>query len=205
MAEPEHIPTTGITGIEDALLAALQGDPALAAVARHIGSWQGELETAIEQNAFRDPAILVLFGGFDTSPRGGHEALDVEWQILVRARNLRREAARRVGGPVSGEVGTYELVQHVMRILTGSDLDLDGVDELRLVACRLLQTGRDPSQTTSAYLVVFKVDADLLAVAPEQTLDELELNLEVHNPDEAGGDVSWVPSVDLTLDLTEES
>jgi len=205
VAEPEHIPTTGIGAIEDAMVEAMQADVALAALARHIGTWQGELEDALEQVAFRDPSILVLFGGFDAEPRGGHESLDVEWQVLVRARNLRRESARRHGGPVSGEVGTYELVQHVMRILTGSDLDLDGVDELRLAACRLLQTGRDPGKTTSAYLVVFKVDADLLAVAPEQTLDELELNLEVHNPDEAGGDASWVPSVDLTLDLTEES
>lgn len=204
MAEPELLPPTGLAGIEDAILAALAGDAALAAVVRHIGSWQGDMEAAVERSVLRDPAILVLFGGFDAEPRGGHYDLAVEWQVLVRARNLRRESARRVGGASASEPGTYELIQHVLRILTHADLGLEGVDELRLVACRLLQTGRDPDQTTSAYLVVLHQDVDLLAVAPAQTLDDMAASIEVHNPDEEGGDPAWVPTLDVSISLSAE-
>lgn len=196
----DHDLTSGLEAVEDAIIDALATDATIASYARHVGTWQGKLEDALEQSLFRDPSILVLFGGFDTEHRGGDYALQTEWQVLVRDRNLRRERARRTEGP-AGEPGTYKMVADVIRVLTRAELAVDGMDELHLVACRLLQTGRDPSRTTSAYLLVFAADLDLLAVAPEQTLDELAAAVEVANLDEDSGETEWNPVIDVTVNL----
>lgn len=203
MSEPLRELTTGLEAVEDAILAALREDPLIAAYIRTVESWQGTLEHAIQQAGMvRDPAILVLFAGGPVSKLGGHHRCLAQWQILVRDRNLRGNSARRRGE--STEPGTYVMVGDVLRVLTGNDLGLDGVAPFEPVACDLLQAGRDPSQTTSAYLVSFEASLDLLAIAPETDLASIELALQVANPNESTGTTAWSPSLPLTIELETE-
>lgn len=191
MADPLRELTTGLEGIEDAILAALGADATIAAAVRTLASWQGSVEDATKDALLRDPSILVLFAGAEAEPMGHHTQLRTEWHLLVRDRNLRGNQPRRQPG-AAGETGTYALVGHVLRVLTGQDLGLDGVEGFGPLGIQLLQTGRDPSKHTSAYLVAFEARADLMAVAPALELVEVVTTLSVANTDESDGSTDWL-------------
>lgn len=190
---------SSLEDVEDALLEALQTDVTIASYVRTINSWQGSIEDAVKQSALRDPAILVLFVGGPIRQVGGHHACLCQWQVLVRDRNLRREGARRTG--VGAAPGTYNMVADVLRVVTGFGAELDGVKSFEPVSVDLLQAGRDPSQVTSAYLVAFETELDLLVLAGTTDLDQVNVELPVVNRDESTGDENLVPALALTVDL----
>lgn len=200
MADPLRELTTGLEGIEDAILAALGADAIIAANVRTLASWQGSVEDATRDTMLRDPSILVLFAGAEAAPMGHHNQLRIEWHVLVRDRNLRGNQPRRQPA-AAGEIGTYALVGHVLRVLVGQDLGLDGVEGFRPLGVQLLQTGRDPSKHTSAYLVALEARADLMAVAPELELVEVVTTLSVANTDETDGSTDWVDVDGPTINL----
>lgn len=139
--------------IEDGIVAALQADATIVAYAGHIGPWQGSPEQARQAGqVLKYPSITVVYTGGELDPKGqftfGHEA---KFQVTVTARNLRSRRAQRASD-ASGEVGSYNVLADVLRVLSGQDLGLD-MDELRPQTIEPLE----PDATNeSRYGVVFQ-------------------------------------------------
>lgn len=159
-----------LEAIEDAIVAALVADPTIAAYVADVAPFQGTLEQAIQETAFRDPAMLVLFAGFDADAFGqADEQLDLEWHVIVRGRNLRSNAARQAPA-ATGEVGTYQMVQDALRVLAGREFELDGLGALSAAGCELLTAGANKDRSLSAYTVVFRCTAELRVVEGDDEL-----------------------------------
>lgn len=184
--------------IEDAAVAALQADDTVKAYAMDIRSFQGELLEALEEQSFRDPAFLVVISGADITPMGHlQHQVELEVGVIVRSTNLRGNHYQR--HPISSaEVGTYQMVQDVLRVLALSDLGLTGLEELEPKSWELLKTGSTRQRTVSAQLVTFTTTAELREELPEDTLETVAATYET--PD-SGGDWSDVAEETIHVDL----
>ena len=173
-----------LSEMEDAIVLVLAQDVTLKAYIKDCRPFQGTLVEAMAEASYRDPAILVLFAGMDTDAHGSVEAeCQVEWHIIVRSRNLRGNTARQAPA-ATGEHGTYEMVQDVIRVLARWDSDLDGMGTLEPGNVELLQARENRDRALSAYLLTFTCSAELRAEEPGegQTLEMLQASYEVYNP-----------------------
>lgn len=176
--------------IEDAVVAALQADTTIQAYARAVQSFQGELLEALEEQSFRDPAFLVVISGGDIEASGHlQHQVELEVGVVVRATNLRGNKYQRAPSS-SAEVGTYQMVQDVLRVLSLSDLALSGLDELEPKGWELLKTGSTRSRSVSAQLVTFTTHAELREEIPGDSLEEVAATYETHDSDGAWSDVA---------------
>ena len=195
VALPMHALTPAIDACEDAIVAALAADPSIVAYvpAASIAPFQGELAEAMQEVAVRPPAILVMWSGGDLEPTGSESfEMDAEWAILVFARNMRSKKASS-NPDASGEIGAYDLVAHVLRVLTLQHLDIPGMGELVPSGVNLLRAGSTKSRTVTAYVVVFNTHLELQPVPPPDDLLEVATALEVARPSDGawqddGGD-----------------
>lgn len=116
-----------ISRVELAIIARLKAG--LGRMVMSVESYGGELEIETVAEAVRRfPAAWVTFGGVkDTKP---HSNSKDRWRsagsfvVMVGARNVRNEAASRRGGAGKGEIGSYQLVTAVRRLLIRQDLGL---------------------------------------------------------------------------------
>lgn len=171
---------------EDAILAALREDATIAAYVKSVSSFQGTFEQALQEASLAgDPAFLVMMAGIEFDERGPLEHVAVvEWHVIVRARNLRGNAYQRKPS-AAGEVGTYQMVQDVLRVLTTQDLDLDGMAAISPAGVELLQANASRDRSLSAYLVVFFSELDHRVVEPgdEDLITEVGATYEVRTSD----------------------
>lgn len=182
---------------EDGILAALAADAAIVAYAADVQPFQGTLAQALAETSFRDPAILVLFAGADIDPLGMEiEGLTCEWHILVRSRNLRGNTPRQAPAAPT-EVGTYQMVVDVLRVLTHRTLDLDGMGELLPANIELLTASANADRTQSAYLVTFRATQELRVADADDDL--LETSVVVQPLTHAGDNAP------LTVDVIIET
>lgn len=180
-----------LEALEDAIVAALRADATIAAYARDIQSFQGDLEQALEQGSVRDPAFLVIFAGGQMEPEGVESfTAQMEFHVIVRARNLRGNDYQRKPQAAS-EVGTYQMVQDTLRVLAHNDFGLAGLRELEPQGMELLQAGSNKDRTLSAYTVVFMAQVELQAVEPDELLNSIATTYEIANPDEGDGSTGW--------------
>lgn len=184
--------------VEDAILAALREDAILATRLRSpaldIQSFRGDGAEAIATAVQRQPALLVLYDGTRLEPQGMHQHVGMDtWVVLVLASNLRGEAARRRPAP-AGEVGAYELVEHVLRVLTATDLGLDGFGELAPVQVELVETSTRAGQSLTLYQVAFEAEHVLRDTPPDQLLETLASTYEVRGADDEG-ETTWTEVV----------
>lgn len=201
MATPTRVLRPTLEAAEDAIVAALAGDATIAAYIMDVVSWQGTLEDAVQEAVIREPAILVLCAGAEFEERGALEHIaSVEWHIVVKHRSLRGERYRRAPA-APGEVGTYQMVQDVLRVLVGQDLELEGMSPLAPKAVELLQTSSSKDRAQSAYTLIFTSELDHVVVAPEDTLTELGFGYELRNE---GAD-TWVAAADADIFPAEEA
>lgn len=191
--------------VEDAILAALKADTTIAGYARSIATFQGSLVKAVQQGiGLRQPALLVLFNGGPLKRLGsGLFRLTAEWDVLCCARNL-RSAAHGANPEASGEVGAYDIVADVLRVLSDTDLDLDGMDDLVPLDIELLSNGEIKDATLTVYRVIFRGDVELQVVEPDQLLEEIVATFDAANTDEDTGDTEWSEDV-LSANITLES
>lgn len=194
MSLPDRALTPTLEAVEDAIVTALNDDETMGAYLKSCSSFQGSVEESLAEGvAIRDPAVLVLFAGGEFEERGPEEVVLVgEWHLVVRAQNLRGEQYRRRPASAS-EVGSYQLVQDVLRVLTNQDLGLEGLAPLVPMDVELLKTDR----RVSAYAVAFRGELDLQTIAPsgdDDTLKTVVTEIEVRNDtddewNDGGGDV----------------
>lgn len=128
-----------ITQIENAIITRLtQG---LGTLVREVRSYSGELDGQPEQVIRQLPAVWVTFGGIQSS-----ELLSTarnRWRdrarfvVIAGTRSTRSDEATRHGGAAKNEVGSYQLIYGVRRLLARQDLGLP-VDFLMPGAVRTL-------------------------------------------------------------------
>lgn len=111
-----------------------------------VHSYGGELDDeGLYQVAQQTPAVWVTFGGIPkTEPahtsHGKYKA-GGRFVVMCAARSYRSEAASRTGGPSRWEIGSYDLIYAIRRLLTRQDLGLP-CDYLQPGAVRTLFNGR---------------------------------------------------------------
>jgi len=123
-----------------------------------VDSYGGEFDEDLTTVVRRFPAAWVTFAGVLTTrpvstSRRQYRA-NARFVVLVGQRSIRSERASRVGEP-AGQVGSYDLVRAVRRLLTHQDFDLDGVDPLQPGAVRTLFNGQVRSDGASVFACEF--------------------------------------------------
>ncbi len=92
-----------------------------------VASYGGELDGDIVNTIRRLPACWVTFGGSSITGKGTairrHQSAG-KFVVMVATRSLRSEAASRKGGVNRREIGTYQLLQAVRRLLDGQGVSL---------------------------------------------------------------------------------
>lgn len=120
-----------VTTIESAIIGRLtQG---LGRLVREVRTYSGELDGEPARVARQLPAVWVTFGGIT-----GSELLTTarnKWRdkarfvVIVATRNVRSDEATRHGGAAQDEVGSYDLIYAVRRLLARQDIGL-AIDHL---------------------------------------------------------------------------
>ncbi|MGH7027377.1 phage protein Gp37 [Brevundimonas sp.] len=151
---------TGIAEIENAILARLQaaGDQSVLGYRfRTLESYPEEFDAYLKNTIKAGhvfPGAWVVFGGW-RRPTDAGSSLNAEavFMVVVAARNLRNEKSQRHGA-TDKEVGSYQLLLDVSRLLHGQRLGLD-IGALQLGPCRSVR----PTQTiTENQLSVYALE-----------------------------------------------
>lgn len=189
---------------EDAIVAGLQADATIASYARQVVAFQGTWEEARREVLRLLPGIAVVYVGGRLEPQGPARAVHhAEWQVVVAAKNLRSErAAHRPSA--SGEVGAYQMVQDVLRVLGRADLAVNGMGGLapQQVHPVHLKSG---GQGLAVYTCVFVAPIDMAPPTAEDDLSTVAMTLSVANPDETDGTTTWSEiALETVTDLEAE-
>lgn len=183
MATPKRELSPGLEAVEDAIVAALAGDATIAAYVKDVRPFQGSVEQAVQEAAAGDRSLLVMFAGMELEQRGEDWVAVTEWHVHVRCRNLRGEKYSR--RPASAtEVGAYQMVQDVLRVLTLQDFDLDGLAPIKPDGAEAILVTTNRDRTLAAYTVVFHGEIDMCVVEPDDAFTTLVTSYEV--PDGEG-------------------
>ena len=118
---PHSFLVVPITQIELGIVARLK--TGLGKMVKGVAPYRGELDKI---NAILPalPAAWVSFGGARLDTHSRQVKWDIEYVVMVGARNPRNEAAARIGGPAVGEVGVTMLIDSVVLLVTNQKLDL---------------------------------------------------------------------------------
>lgn len=139
--------------IEDALLDRLRRG--LGRLVLSVDSYGGELDDMTADVIRSFPAVWVTFGGITRSEAIGTSREKTkatgQFVVMVAARNVRHNAARR---GVVGEVGAYQLVRAVRRLLQEQDLGL-AIDHFKPGRVRTLYNTRLGSEAVSVFACEF--------------------------------------------------
>ncbi|MCF8999288.1 phage protein Gp37 [Acinetobacter nectaris] len=94
---------------------------------REIKTYGGEFDDDITTAIRSFPAIWITFDGSGSPKRISHNKTEypVTFVVLVGARSLRNEETRRQG--TAFDIGTYQMLDHVQRLLTNNDLSITGL------------------------------------------------------------------------------
>ena len=125
-----------------------------------VHSYGGELDDeGLYQVVQQLPAAWVTFAGIDKTEavktsRTKHKA-EAKFVVMVAARSLRSEETSRTGGIGHWEIGSYQLIYAVRRLLANQDLGL-AIDKLQPRAVRTLFNGRmERQEAMSVYACEF--------------------------------------------------
>ncbi|HCJ2455789.1 TPA: phage protein Gp37, partial [Klebsiella pneumoniae] len=115
-----------ITQIESAIIDRLTRG--LGKLVREVHSYSGELDGDPADVIRQLPGVWVTFGGIQGSEllsTAGNKWRDTgRFVVIAGARSVRSDEATRHGGPAFGEIGTYQLVYAIRRLLARQDLGL---------------------------------------------------------------------------------
>lgn len=138
-----------ITEIENAIIERIAA--AKLPYLRLVASYGGELVGNWQDSIRAVPAVWVTFKD-STPPEPQNTARTrflarLSFTTLVAAQSSRSEAATRKGGP--GNVGSYQMLGDVARLICMQDFGLDGVDHLRPGRTRSLFNAKTAAQALS--------------------------------------------------------
>lgn len=112
-----------LTAIEQAIVARLTDG--LGHLVQSIKSYGGELED-MGNSTLRFPALWVTYGGGRIKPmdtrRLRYQNTD-KFVVIVATKSLRNEQTRRQGGVTKWEIGTNDLIDAVIRLMSSQTLD----------------------------------------------------------------------------------
>ena len=120
---------------------------------RFVGSYGGELMGDWQEVIRALPAVWVAFK--DVSAQECKNTARTRYQArltyttIVADRSASSEAATRKGGPGSGSIGTYQMLDDVARLICMQDFGLDNVDMLLPGRVRSLFDGKVQQQGLS--------------------------------------------------------
>jgi phage gp37-like protein len=119
------VSTYWIDDIEDGIITTL--DASEMATYIQFRDTLGSIEEMAGKALTQVPAYFVVFTDGVAQPLTGSglEMAPGRFIVLVVSRNIRNRQAQRRGGPGPTEVGTYEMVKHVMAALHESNLGLE--------------------------------------------------------------------------------
>lgn len=154
-----------ILAIEQAIIARLRAG--MGRMVLSVDSYGGEFDEQLADVVRRFPAAWVTFAGVlssrPTSTSRRNYLASGRFVVLVGQRSVRNEAASRQGG--RNEIGVYDLVYAVRRLLTNQDLDLDGVGHLQPGAVRTIFNGQ--VRNVAATIFACEFDAAWIEAALE--------------------------------------
>lgn len=182
--------------LEDGIVAALSADPTIAGYTTEIHPFQGSLESAMQQTSMRLPSVLVVFAGFDEEPEGMvDQEVKMEVHLLIRAANLRGPARAQNPTSAGDQVGAYQVIRDVTRVLRGSDLGLEGLSPIRVDNAALLAAQGGPRGSSVAYQVVLFATGAAVPDLDAADLTEIVTTISTPNGD---GEFRDVAADDLT-------
>lgn len=153
---------------------------------REVKTYGGEFDDDITTVIRSFPAIWITFEGSGTPKRISHNKTEypIQFVILVGARSLRNEETRRQG--TAFDIGTYQMLDHVQRLLTNNDLSSMGVHGVAPLALGRTKTifntaVREQSisvlaQSFSTQYVITASDRDRTEDATESEIHRINLD-----------------------------
>lgn len=154
-----------VTQIENAMIARLK--QGLGELVREVRSYSGELDGEPASVIRQLPAVWVTFGGIQ-----GSELLSTarnKWRdkgrfvVIAGTRSVRSDEATRHGGAAKNEVGSYQLVYAIRRLLGRQDLGLP-IDFLMPGAVRTLFNTELQNHAMSVFACEFDTRFDQVAL-----------------------------------------
>ncbi len=169
-----------IGAIESAIVAAIDaaGTPERFGYAfRQVDSYPDDWEAYLGNRETLGPSAWVTFAGWDKATRMSSGNLRIEgamFGVTVCGQSKRNERASRQGGPMVGEVGSYQILMDVLLLLSGSDLGLN-IDNLEPGPARVVAMPAEKRRLgLSWFAMPFTTDFEL-APPDDDTLGDLEL------------------------------
>lgn len=166
--------------IEQALLSALRD--ALTGTLR-IASYAGELDRLTEAVP-HFPSVWLAYTGTKPPKRLAARLWKHQpsFTVFIGVRNLRGEAAARLGGP-GAEIGAYELQERIQHTLVGNDFDLP-IAPIVPGAVKVLFNGALNNQAITVLVCEFLVEYSSRAqifdtILPEVILERIHIGLQV--------------------------
>lgn len=140
-------------------------------------SYGGQLdEEALWASIRRFPAVWVTCGGHNPKPLSARKMqCTLQLAVMAASRNVRGERQARVGAV--GEVGTYQMLQDVVDLLSGSRLGL-AITPLRAGRSRTLYNTRMGNEARSVLAMEFAAEFTYTNPDPgaaESTIETINL------------------------------
>lgn len=148
---------THIDRIEAAIIERLK--LGLGKMAKSVDPYGGELDEDLTTVIRLFPAVWVSFLGVQDTKRMNtartKNLVRGRFTVMVGQRSPRSESAPRSGS--RDQVGTYQLIYAIRRLLAGQDFDLDDVGQMEPGAVKPLFNGRTKGDACSVFAVEFDV------------------------------------------------
>nr|WP_277606423.1 phage protein Gp37 [Acinetobacter sp. NIPH 1958] len=170
---------------------------------REIKTYGGEFDDGLTAIIKAFPAIWVVFEGSGTPEKISYNKTKypLKFVVLVGARSVRNEESRRQGA--GNDIGTYEMLDRVQKLLIGNDLSsvgIAGLAPLELGRTKTIFNTKTTSQSVSVLSQEFTTQYTI--TASDRDREEDETIGEIHR---INVDYCFKPGDDVTdaADLVE--
>lgn len=171
---------------------------------KEIKTYGGEFDDGLTAIIRAFPAIWVVFEGSGTPKKISFNKTEypVKFVVLVGARSVRNEEARRQGA--GRDIGTYEMLDRVQKLLTGNNLSsvgVTGLEPLELGRAKTIFNTKTREQSISVLSQEFTTQYTITASDRDREEDDESIS-EIHR---INVDYCFKPGDDVTdaSDLVE--
>ncbi|HFG2491835.1 DUF1834 family protein [Acinetobacter baumannii] len=142
---------------------------------KEIKTYGGEFDEGLTAIIRAFPAIWVVFDGSGTPKKISYNKTQypVKFVVLVGARSVRNEEARRQGA--GRDIGTYEMLDHVQKLLIGNNLSsvgVTGLEPLELGRTKTIFNTKTREQSISVLSQEFTTQYTITASDRDREEDE---------------------------------
>ncbi|MCK0915090.1 phage protein Gp37 [Acinetobacter pittii] len=144
---------------------------------REIKTYAGEFDEDITAIIKAFPAIWITFDGSKTPENLSHNKtkMPITFVVLVGARSLRNEESQRHGA--GADIGTFQMLDYVQRLLTGNDLtsqNVKGLAPFQLGRVKTIFNSSTRSQSISVLAQEFTTAYTIVASDRDRERDDPE-------------------------------